>query len=194
MKIIVYISSIPGWTFDDKCYLGGQKWLWPCPIGVMLHARLLHPCIIMYGILWVICSFKCLALALVFVYWPDNLTEWRLLSISSIPGWTFDDKCYLGGQKWHWTCPGGFLLQPRHLYTVYCGWCVPLKIHRYFPFLLIDLKISQNEDYCLSHRSAGWTFDDKCYLGGQKWLWPMYGILCVNGSFKCLAWALVFVN
>ena len=150
---LLSISSIPGWTFDDKCYLGGQNWLWPCPIGVMLHARLLHSC--MYGFLWVICSFKCLALALFFIFFIDLiiLTEWRLLSISSIPGWTFDDKCYLGGQKWHWTCPGGFLLQPRHLYTVYCGWCVPLKIHRYFPFLLIDMKISQNEDYCLSHRS-----------------------------------------
>ena len=115
---LLSISSIPGWTlnFDDKCYLGGQKWVWTCPGGVIIASM---P--IMYGILWVSCSFKCLALALVFVNWPDNLIEWRLLSISSIPGWTlnFDDKCYLGGQKWVWTCPGGVIITPMHVYIRY---------------------------------------------------------------------------
>ena len=66
------------------------------------------------------------------------------------------------------------------------------------------LVISQNEDYCLSHRSRGGHFDDKCSRGSNMTLalpyWshasrtPIFRILCVNGSFKCLALALVFVN
>ena len=46
---------------------------------------------------------------------------------------------------------------------------VLLKIHRYFTFLLIDFRISQNEDDWLSHRSrVDIILMTKCYLGGQK--------------------------
>ena len=49
-------------------------------------------------------------------------------------------------------------IAPMHAISLTVGdtyMYVPLKIHRYFPFMLIASKISLNEDYCLSHRSQG---------------------------------------
>ena len=143
MKIIIYLIA-PGWTFDDKCYLGGEKW----------HMPRWTPIASIYRLLWVMCSFKNSPLFPIFVNWLENLTKWRLLYMSSIPGWTFDDKRYLGGQKWLWPCPIGVMLHAR-LYTEYSAWMVPLNAWRELLFLLINLIITQNEDYYLSHRSWG---------------------------------------
>ena len=138
---LLSISSIPGWTFDDKCYLGGQKLVLTCP-GV----DIITPMHVYTIILCVICSFKNSPLFPIFVNWLENLTEWRLLSISSIPGWTFDDKCYLGGQKWRWTYPGGVILH-RCLYGILWVSC---SFNPNLPGLFCELK----------------------FLGGGGPLWP----------------------
>ena len=146
MKIIVYLIA-PGEDIWWQMLSRGWKMTLNLPRWTPIA-----PTPSIYHLLWVMCSFKNSPLFPIFVNWLENLTKWRLLYMSSIPGWTFDDKRYLGGQKWHWPCPIGVMLHAG-LYTEYSTWMVPLNAWRELLFLLINLTILQNEDYCLSHRS-----------------------------------------
>ena len=128
MKIIVYLID-PGVDIWWQMLSRGSKMTLNLPRWTPIA-----PTPSIYRLLWVMCSFKNSPLFPIFANWlcrpfssvvrrpscvvrrpscvvrrPSsvvrNLTKWRLLYISSIPGWTFDDKCYLGGQKWLWPCP-----------------------------------------------------------------------------------------
>ena len=160
-----------------------------------------------YRLLWVMCSFKNSPLFPIFVNWLENLTKWRLLSISSIPGWTFDDKCYLGGQKWPWPCPiypvkAQTSLAPlswfpgSHIPTAHVHQCCRVQSYANSHAIAYEIRKIQSVNHIpgIHDNRRPVTFDFNSVLESCFTHAYIYGILCVNGSFKCLAWALVFVN